>query len=76
MEKILFKAMLSQFQKDIKENSEEIKNLEKIDLKYCKIKIEINNFLKIIEYYKKLTYQDNRRLPVGTPEPCCFAIKK
>ena len=48
MEKLLFNAMLSTIQKEIKEHSEEIKNLEKINLKYYKIKIEINYFLKII----------------------------
>lgn len=52
MEKLLFNAMLSTIQKEIKEHSEEIKNLEKIDLKYCKIKIEINNFIEIIESFK------------------------
>ena len=53
MEKILYNAMLSKIQKEIKENYEEFEKLKKIDEKYCKINFEENDFIKIIEYYKQ-----------------------
>ena len=61
MEKIFYNAILSTIQKEIKENSEEIKKLEKLDLKYCKIKIEINDFLEIIENYKNKEIKNNNK---------------
>ena len=54
MEKILYDAMFSKIQKEINNNKDEILNVQKIDNKYCKIKIEINKLLEIIEYYKSL----------------------
>ena len=48
MEQILYNAILSKIQKQIKENKEEIEKLKTIDEKYCKIKFDINDFLKII----------------------------
>ena len=53
MEKILYNAMLTKIEKEIKENAEEIENIKKLDLKYSKMKIEIKNFIEIVEHYKK-----------------------
>ena len=52
MENILYCAMLSQIQKEIKENSDTFLEAKKIDNKYCKIKVEQEKMFKIIEYYK------------------------
>lgn len=53
MEKIVYKAMLSKIQKEILDSKNELKEMEKIDAKYCKIKFDINELLKIIEIYKE-----------------------
>lgn len=53
MEKIVYKAILSKIQKEILNNKNELKEMEKIDAKYCKIKFDINELLKIIEIYKE-----------------------
>jgi len=52
MEKILYNAMFSRMQKEIKDSKSAIQKLEKIDSKYCKIKVEISKLLEIIEAYK------------------------
>lgn len=53
MEKIVYKAILSKIQKEILNNKNELKEMEKIDAKYCKIKLDINELSKIIEIYKE-----------------------
>ena len=58
MENILYCAILSQIQKEIKDNREAILEAKNIDNKYCKIKVEEEKLLKIIEYYK--TKQNNK----------------
>ena len=52
MEYILYNAMFSKIQKEINNNEDEILNIQKIDNKYCKIKIEIKKLIEIIENYK------------------------
>lgn len=52
MEKNLFNAMLSKIQNEILKNREEIKNVNKIDMKYCSININENQLIRIIESYK------------------------
>lgn len=52
MDIILFNAMLSKIQNEILENSNKINELNKIDLKYSKIKPEIKKLIQIIENYK------------------------
>lgn len=58
MDKILFNAMLSKIQKEILENEDKIIKLNKIDLKYSKIKPDIKNLIKIIENYKKINLKN------------------
>lgn len=58
MEKILSNAMLSRIQKEIRENKNKIQELEKIDSKYCSINFNIENIIKIIEYYKSRPLQN------------------
>ena len=63
MQKILYDAMFSKIQKEIIANKEEIEKLEKIDTKYCKIEINIENLIKIIEYYKiKEIKNENKKI--------------
>lgn len=63
MQKILYDAMFSKIQKEIIANEEEIEKLEKIDSKYCKIEINIENLIKIIEYYKiKEIKNENKKI--------------
>ena len=63
MQKILYDAMFSKIQKEIIANKEEIEKLEKIDSKYCKIEINIENLIKIIEYYKiKEIKNENKKI--------------
>ena len=63
MQKILYDAMFSKIQKEIIANKEEIEKLEKIDTKYCKIEINIENLIKIIEYYKiKEIKKENKKI--------------
>ena len=64
MEKILYNAMFSRIQKEIKNNKEEIERMQKIDNKYCKINIAIEKLLKIIGEYKKkdLRYKDTEKI--------------
>ena len=52
MEKILYNAMFSKIQKEIKEHRNEIENMKKIDEKYCKRKIDIEKFLRKIKKKK------------------------
>ena len=61
MEKILYNAMLTRIEKEIKENTEEIENLKKIDLKYSMMKIEIKKFLEIVEHYKEKNIQEKNK---------------
>lgn len=58
MEKILYKAMFSKIQKNILDNKNELKEMEKIDAKYCKTKIDINKLLEIIEAYKEKSIEN------------------
>ena len=44
--------MLSRIQNEILENSNKINELNKIDLKYSKIKPEIKRLIQIIKNYK------------------------
>ena len=63
MQKILYDAMFSKIQKEIIANKEEIEKLEKIDSKYCKIEINIEKLIKIIEYYKiKEIKNENKKI--------------
>lgn len=63
MQKILYDAMFSKIQKEIIANKEEIEKLEKIDTKYCKIEINIEKLIKIIEYYKiKEIKNENKKI--------------
>ena len=52
MGNVLYNAMLSSIQREIVNHKSELKEIEKIDLKYDKINIQINNLLDIIEEYK------------------------
>ena len=61
MEKILYIAMLTRIEKEIKENAEEIENLKKIDSKYSKMQIEIKKFLEIVEHYKEKNIQNENK---------------
>lgn len=61
MEKILYNAMFSKIQKEIKEHRNEIENMKKIDEKYCKRKIDIEKFLNIIEFYKLKNVKKNKK---------------
>lgn len=63
MQKILYDAMFSKIQKEIIANKEEIEKLKKIDSKYCKIEINIEKLIKIIEYYKtKEIKNENKKI--------------
>lgn len=61
MEKIIYNAMLTRIEKEIKENTEEIENLKKIDLKYSMMKIEIKKFIEIVEHYKEKNIQEKNK---------------
>ena len=52
MNKTICNAMLSSIQKEIRENINEIKKVEEIDLQYCKMKIDYEKIIEIIEYFK------------------------
>lgn len=60
MDKILYNAMLSRIQKEIKNHKEEINKLKEIDLNHCKMKIGIEKFLEIIEAYKEIEIGNKR----------------
>lgn len=65
MQKILYDAMFSKIQKEIIANKEEIEKLKKIDSKYCKIEINIEKLIKIIEYYKtKEIKNENKKISI------------
>lgn len=71
MENILYKAMLSKIQKDIKDNAEEIQKIKQIDMKYCKIKVEVDKLFEIIENYKeiKISNKDERIMVLCNGNP-------
>jgi len=58
MERIFYNAMLSRIQKEIIKHKEEIERIRQIDLKHCKIKVEVDRILEIIEFYKKLKIEN------------------
>ena len=61
MDKNLFNAMLSKIQKEILENNDKINELSKIDLKYSKIKPEMEKIIEIIESYKGKKFETNQK---------------
>ena len=61
MDKVLFNAMLSRFQKEILQNKEKIESLYKIDMKYCKMEADIRKFIDIIESYKGIKFESNTK---------------
>ena len=61
MEKILYTAMFSRIQKEIKENKNEIEKLKKIDNKYSKTNISVEKLLQIIEEYKNKNIENNNK---------------
>jgi len=58
MKKIEYNAMLSRIQKEINNNKAEFEEMEKLDNKYCKRKIQINKLIEIIENYKKIDLEN------------------
>lgn len=61
MEKILYNAMFSKIQKELTNNKNKIDELQNIDLKYSKIKIDVNKLIEIIEYYKTKEIKENNQ---------------
>ena len=61
MDKILRNSILSSLKKEIIENKKEIENISLIDIKYCKMKIDIDEFANIIEHYKNREFTCKKR---------------
>ena len=59
MEKLIYNAILSKIQKEIIKSKLEIEKLNNKDMKYCKIKVEAEKLVKIIEQYKEKNIQNS-----------------